>query len=340
MRRNTVLGGLVVVCLVTLILLGCGGGGGYGGGGGGGNIPPGTITTIAITPTSASVAMGSMQQFKAVAMDANGNTVQNSALVWASSNTAVATVDNSGLATAKAAGSTQITASITYSGGYYGMGITYTSNNAMLTVTAVDTVMGTAATGKPLAGALISLMDARGRTESAVSGPDGHFQLSTAGLSAPFLLKADDGRGRVLYGAATQAGMANIDTLTDVMLRAWYGARGTDPAAAFAAHSVPDGRSLAALDQGFTGLMQGTLESQGLDAAHFSLLSTPFDADSKGFDHILDNTRVSSAGGKLSLADGLAGTTTEITPSQDAILLEIRAAGMPQLTSMRRIPLP
>src|SRR5579863_9946975 len=132
MRRNTILGGLVLVCLVTLIPLGCGGGGGYGGGGGGGTIPTGTITSIAITPTSASIAMGGMEQFKAVAMDANGNTVKNAALLWSSSNTAVATVDNSGLATATAVGSTQITASISYSGGVYGMGVTYTSNMAML----------------------------------------------------------------------------------------------------------------------------------------------------------------------------------------------------------------
>lgn len=342
MRRFTVLGGLAVISLATLVFIGCGGGG-YGssyGGGGGGGIPSGTITSIVISPVSASIAVGGTQQFTAVAKDAMGNTVTGAALVWASSDTAVATVNNAGLATAKAAGSAGITASITYSGGVYGMPVTYTSNTAMLTITMADAVMGTAATGKPIAGALVSLTDTHGRTESALSGADGRFQLSTAGLSGPFLLKADDGRGHVLFGAAAEAGIANIDTLTDAMLRAFYGTRGTVADAAFAAHAVPDARTLKALDQGFTALLQDTLTGQGLDVSHFSLLSTAFDANGKGFDRVLDNTAISASNGRLQLADGLASRVTEISSAAHAITLTTRSLGMQPLATVRSVELP
>jgi Bacterial Ig-like domain (group 2) len=340
MRRITVLSGIALVSLAALIPLGCGGGGygsSYGGGGGGGG---GTITSIVISPAMASITVGGTQQFTAVAKDSMGNTVTGAALVWASSNTAVATVNNGGLATAKVVGSTGITASITYSGGVYGNPVTYTSNTATLTVTTMDAVMGTVAVGHALAGALVNLTDAQGRTESALSTADGRYQLSTAGLNAPFLLKADDGRGHVLFSAATQAGVANIDPLTDVMLRAFYGTRGTDAAAAFAAHNVPDAPALAALDKGFTGLMQDTLMSQGLDAPRFSLLSTAFDADGTGFDRVLDNTGISTANGRLLLSDRLSGRVTEIATAAHAITLTTRSLVMQPVSTVKLVELP
>src|SRR5690348_6189113 len=141
MRRITLYLGLSLISLTALLGLGCGGGvGSYGGGGGGGT---GIVTSIAITPLNANITTSGMQQYKAVAKDSMGNVVSGAALVWASSDNAVATVDNSGLATAKAVGTTDITASITYSGGIYMTPVTYTSNMAMLNVTTSDAVMGT-----------------------------------------------------------------------------------------------------------------------------------------------------------------------------------------------------
>jgi hypothetical protein len=338
MRRILVTSGLF---LAALFLQACGGGYGssYGGGGGG----TGFITSIVISPATASITVSGTKQFKAVAKDANGNTVTGAALVWKSSNTAVASVNSAGLATALAVGSTSITASITYnSGGYNNMPVTYTSNAAMLTVTTADQVMGTAATGHALAGALVTLVDAHGRSVNALSDTDGRFLLSTAGLTAPFLLKAEDGRGLVMFGVAAEAGVANIDTVTDVMLRAWYAARGSEPAAAFATgtHLIPGQQDLKQLNMGFGSLLQDTLASQGLDVSSFDLFSTPFTADSTGFDRVLDHSMVRSTKGRLRLVDGLAGKITEIRAESGALSLETRTAGMPQLTSTRRLSLP
>src|SRR6185437_6488370 len=201
--------------------------------------------------------------------------------------------------------------------------------NATLNVTMADAVMGTAATGHALAGALITLKDADGKTQTAVSGDDGRFLLSTAGLKSPFLIKADDGRGRTLFGAATGTGVANLDTVTDLMLRAWYGAHGSTPEAAFGdvhAHPAPDEKSMRLLDKQFAGLLDAALTAEGLDSRKFSLFSSSFNADGSGFDAVLDNTRALT-GSHLQLQDALGGQVTDISFQGKTLSFSIADAG-------------
>lgn len=88
------------------------------------NTPPPMLSRIAVTPTSASIYVGSTQQFAATAYDQYGNTM-STAFTYTSSNYAVAGIDSaSGLATGIAAGTAYISA---YSGGVM-------SNSAILTV--------------------------------------------------------------------------------------------------------------------------------------------------------------------------------------------------------------
>jgi hypothetical protein len=86
-----------------------------------------TLESIAITPTSASIAAGNTQAFTATGTYSSGPT-QNitSSVTWTSSSTTVATIASTGVATGVAAGTSNITAK---SG-------TITSNTAALTVTA------------------------------------------------------------------------------------------------------------------------------------------------------------------------------------------------------------
>ncbi|HEY4126811.1 MAG TPA: Ig-like domain-containing protein [Gammaproteobacteria bacterium] len=318
MRRSATVIGLTTACLSVLLFLGCGGGaGGYGSSSSSGSTPSNIATEIVISPSTAAISMGGMQQYKAVTKNSSGTTITGVILTWTSSNTAVATVDSNGNASAVGTGTTSITASVTYNNnGVYttGTGTTYTSNMATLTVTAMNAVMGTAATGHALSGALITLKDADGKSQSTVSGDDGRFSFSTAGLKAPFLMKADDGRGRVLFGTAAADGGANIDTATDLMVRSWYMAHGSTPEAAFPDmqnHPAPDGKSLSLIDKHFTRLLGTALTAEGLDSRHFSLVSTSFNADGTGFDAVLDHTRALT-GSHLQLQDGLAGQVTDI----------------------------
>lgn len=70
-----------------------------------------TLNSVAVTPSSASVAAGTTQQFKATATYSDASTADvTSSATWASSTTSVATINASGLATGVAVGSSNITA--------------------------------------------------------------------------------------------------------------------------------------------------------------------------------------------------------------------------------------
>lgn len=68
-----------------------------------------TIASVSVSPSPATVRVGGTQTFTAVAKDANGNVV-NASFTWTSSDTAVATIGATGVASAIAVGTTTITA--------------------------------------------------------------------------------------------------------------------------------------------------------------------------------------------------------------------------------------
>src|SRR5262249_34490190 len=69
------------------------------------------LLSIAVAPTSASIAKGSTQEYTATGFYEDGSTPDITTLVtWHSSNTSAATIDNFGVATGVGVGSTNITA--------------------------------------------------------------------------------------------------------------------------------------------------------------------------------------------------------------------------------------
>ena len=90
------------------------------------NSPTKTLTSIAVSPGTASIAVGATEQFTATATYSDGSTANvTSSATWTSSSTAAATLNSSGLAAGVAAGSSTVTATAS------GM-----SGTAALTVTA------------------------------------------------------------------------------------------------------------------------------------------------------------------------------------------------------------
>lgn len=83
------------------------------------------LTTITVSPSTASINVGSTQTFTATPKDQFGNAMTGTTISWTSSNTEVATINSSGVATAVAIG----TATITVQNGS-------TTNTATVTVTA------------------------------------------------------------------------------------------------------------------------------------------------------------------------------------------------------------
>lgn len=95
---------------------------GCGGGGGGGIIDPpeSVLTTLQVTPGSATLftaAPGNTASLAVVAKDQNGQTIANAGTPsFSSENSAIAEVGDDGTVTAKAPGITRITASLTANG--------------------------------------------------------------------------------------------------------------------------------------------------------------------------------------------------------------------------------
>jgi plastocyanin len=75
--------------------------------------PTPVFTSVAVTPSSPSVSVGHTVTLTAVAKDQNGATFSAPAATWTSSDITKATVDQTGVVTGLANGSSTITASIT-----------------------------------------------------------------------------------------------------------------------------------------------------------------------------------------------------------------------------------
>src|ERR1700687_2775887 len=100
MRRNSNQFALAAISLLCiLILAACNN-----------NSKP-VLRYILITPASATITAGNTQQFTATGYFSDGSTQANFAVIWSSSTMSVATIDNTGVATALAAGTTTISAS-------------------------------------------------------------------------------------------------------------------------------------------------------------------------------------------------------------------------------------
>lgn len=294
---------------LAALLAGCGGGSSSTSG-----VPTGNAKfSIVVTPTNSSVTIGGIRHFSASAVDANGNVVTGISFAWHSSNTAIAVSKGGGNFLGVAAGVVTVTATAISSSNSGQTITTVTSNLATLSV--IADAVGTAAEGAPIRGGVVSLSDAHGQIASGGTDMAGHFDIPVQGLTAPFLLKVEDAEGRTLYSVAGGAGTVNIDPYTDLLVREWYALYGSDPAVAFGTEaSLPGAADLKALDRVFTGLLATALEREGLDATHFSVLSSPFSADHTGFDRILDNSRVDAARGlvRIQTADGIETTVISL----------------------------
>ena len=74
--------------------------------------PPPTVNSVTVSPSSPSIEEGGTQQFTATAKDSDSMEISGKTFTWTSSDTSKATISSSGLATAKDAGSTTITATV------------------------------------------------------------------------------------------------------------------------------------------------------------------------------------------------------------------------------------
>ena len=269
------------------------------------------VATVTLAPLAPAIQVGQTQQFTATAKDAGGNPLTGLSFTWASSSTATATIDSSGLATGVAAGTTQITAA---AGGV-------TSAPDTLTVNVAGTVSGTAAMGAPLANLTVTLKDSTGTQRTSTTGADGSFSIATGGLTPPFLVMVQPAAGNPLYSVSADPNLTttiNLDPLTDLIIRSWYSAQGASVDTAFAtpaAQPPPTPVQVTLIGNVVTQIAQLWLTNNGLDPSTFNFITTPFAADSTGFDKVLDETTVDTSAGTVKITDGATTQNTTLTYS-------------------------
>ena len=170
--------------------------------------PEAVVASVAITNGDQSFsALGGTVQLSAVARDANGNPIASASVQWASSAAAVVSVSNTGLATAIANGSADITA--TASGISASVSITVAQVGTTLTITSPpDTVRALGL----VAAATAHVLDANGNAL-----PDSPATWSSSDTQV--LVFTEDGLEAVANGTAVlSASIGSLNGTLDVVV--------------------------------------------------------------------------------------------------------------------------
>jgi uncharacterized protein YjdB len=103
--------------------------------------PPAAVAVVTISPVSATLHIGETRAFSAALSDAGGHTLSGRTIVWTSSDTSIAIIDASGVATGKRLGTTSINATSEGVSGTAGVVVGTTVSTVVLTPAALTTVV-------------------------------------------------------------------------------------------------------------------------------------------------------------------------------------------------------
>jgi Bacterial Ig domain len=195
-------------------------------------IETGIVGQIVVSPPVDTVNVGGTAQFTATLFDLHGNPVAGPAVVWTSSNPAVATVDASGLATGVSPGTVTITASLGYVSGTATL-VVEQPNQPPVAGADVFEAIGNVTVPVAAPGVLANDTDPDADALSAVPGTiatasGGTVTLNADGsftyLSAPGFTGTDSFEYTVTDGIDTAPGTVTVEAPT----RVWYVSNAAD----------------------------------------------------------------------------------------------------------------
>lgn len=182
---------------------------------------------------------------------------------------------------------------------------------------AASTISGTAATGAAIANATIRIKGANGVMVETTTDANGQYTSpDISSLTAPYLVHVSKTSPAVdLYSVGNAAGTVNIHPLTDLIIRTWYDVQSISIDTAFAnpaAAPPPSATELGVIASVIEKLVQKWLVAANLNTVTFDLFTTPFPANSSGFDGFLDTLTVASGVIRVDLVStsGVDQTTT------------------------------
>lgn len=196
-------------------------------------------------------------------------------------------------------------------------------------------VSGTASAGKQIAG-IVRLKDSAGtETPSVAIAPDGRFAIPVAGLQAPYVIKAEgrvNGQPMELYSFAAGAGTANVNPMTDLVLRIATGVAEADvlwEAPGSHAPALADA-PIATASAKVVQLLQPFMDAHG--AAGASPFTDPIRLGS-GLDAVFDRValQIDAPTGMLTVASRVTGGTLTTVPLASIDSAPLTLAGHPSL---------
>lgn len=186
-----------------------------------------------------------------------------------------------------------------------GSGPSVASNGT--TNSTIPTLSGTVATGAPVGGADVTVVDSKGRSATATADASGNYQLPLTGLTAPLAVFATDPSGiapslsSVVTGLPTNSStpvIANVTTLTTAV--AALVTQSGNPLDLTNSQNLSALVTPAAVSAAVKTLNIATsniLSANQLDPNKFDPIGTPFTANQTGADAALDAVQVIPAHG-------------------------------------------
>ena len=160
---------------------------------------------------------------------------------------------------------------------------------------------GTVATGAPVINTDVIIKGSNGKIITTKTDANGKYFIDRKGqdFSTPYLIKVPMSDTKTLYsigqGERKDDIRANVHPLTDFILRNWFASKGRDIDTEFNAvgeiTSPPVQSDIESVSQSLKKIMATTF-SQFNISPEFDFLSSEFDANSTGFDKLLDFTQV------------------------------------------------
>ncbi|MFV1984851.1 MAG: fibronectin type III domain-containing protein [Thiohalomonadales bacterium] len=164
---------------------------------------------------------------------------------------------------------------------------------------------GIAAVGAPIANANITVKGKTGKKTTGKTALDGSFQINVSGLVAPYLLKLQRDSAADLYSIAVTPGKVNIHPFTNLIVRNWFQVRGylieTEFQGSQAASITPSKIEINTIEKTIKKTIRLVLLEFNLSQS-FSLMSEFFQANSQGFDALLDRITIQLAYNRITIS--------------------------------------
>lgn len=166
---------------------------------------------------------------------------------------------------------------------------------------------GVAATGAPIGLAEVSITGVDASTKVVRTDIDGVYRIPLEEVKAPALLKVTMSDGRFLMSVwdgalKEESALTNITPLTDAIVSEFAKTIGSSGASLTPYDVAKNPNLLGSAKQKIQSIVEISMRKSGLDPASFDLMSSPFVANGKGIDAVLDSlTFERKANGEIQL---------------------------------------